>query len=419
MTISDYKKYILPLIVVAMLLIPLSYYSSKSITQITGHATSNQVTTTPGQKTGEYSTYGMFSVDSKLDTKKYEEMRNTARQFKQDALFCELAKEYSLEWCIDSELNKLNSGWLKDCENEKTKYFYEFVESYKQCAESNDNYCFCDLPINYNNMLQDVEIIVSEKHGTILFEMDDLMEYLYDYVPYEKTPESAINRLTGSVKDYLNNQPNAIIDPIVVPKNKITSPVKFDNNEKYKIFKVDKSMVIMTKKENEQIIDNTLQYDYLDDHDCELPPRRKYKFCVDSNLKSVEYDKNTLASYLEDVKYKFALDFSDKEPPELVQNIISSYYDPNIKDSIKIEWDRVSDIDLDHYKIFMTTNQNADINGLIPIVIKDKTVTSTMIYSYLDKGIYHEINGGIRYYIMIISVDKSNNFKLPTSWTII
>ncbi|MBT3407239.1 hypothetical protein HN415_01005, partial [Candidatus Woesearchaeota archaeon] len=151
--VNEQKILTIVLIIITLLLVPLYYYSSSSFSSITGRVTAEPATSTP-QKVGEYSIKGDFTIDLNQNFDDYKTMRTNARLMLDGVLNCEQDKQISLEDCIKEVNTSLNLEWSTSCEDEKIAYFYEIVESYMQCANSNDNYCFCEFPINFNEEIE-------------------------------------------------------------------------------------------------------------------------------------------------------------------------------------------------------------------------------------------------------------------------
>ena len=220
-----------------------------------------------------------------------------------------------------------------------------------------------------------------------------------------------MTRFIANVKNFFfsSTDTNINTEPIISLSDKIVDAEEFDNDEGFSIFKIDKSMAIMTKDEKDDVMDENKDHDYLDVHTCKIPNRRKYKFCVKSDMKTFSYDKINKKGQLNDVMYKFALDFSDDISPTQSQTIELNNI-KNKKESLMLEWTASADLDVNHYNIYFSTTPINIIDTLNPIAYATKSDTSFEIIYYLKQGLKQKIEDGVTYYATVIPVDNSNNY---------
>lgn len=345
---------------------------------------------------GTYSIKPSFKVNTDYDFEEYEEIKAKAKEIVKDCVD-------DIENCANKKINIFNDEeilkareynlirkfeWSSGCGAEEERFFYDFVENYKLCLDSEEKEAICR--VSLPNIPQDekIEIKIStyetiktkiELLGTNLKEIIDVEgPFIYTYarvdldnkifefeIDLDEQHEEYDKNGRGRIKETFTIELMSgqyLITPSLIPSFILTKEKEIKSNEIlfYKGTVDDKPFISLLNKGAVNI------YNEVESgkgkHDLPLPTEFKpikdtFKFCVNSSKKFYVYDGNKIE--LKNVEYKFALKLVDRNPPPPIEYI-------EIKDKIKDEnsvlvlWDKPPVDDVNEYYIFYSEKDFKD-----------------------------------------------------------
>jgi len=342
---------------------------------ITGHVVSEETASVEG----EYSISPDFKV-AITDPGSYDIISEQAHSLLADVWACELATPaYTLERCIRT---RMNETWSIDSLSDEEQYFVDFIEEFMACAESEDNFCMCEIPVEEH-------VLGITSHKGTKFNMSNL-EYIYPNATAELDtyPGDIIRSSDTNVSFTIKNKiiSGASMAPLTV------DPIFF--------YKIDDKMLMVPNVKQSRL--NDLKY-------CYPKKKRTFVFCADSG-KEVYALKDNVYDYHK-LEYKFAIDFSDKIAPAPV-----GFQAQNVEDSsqsLLVRWDRAPEIDLDHYNVYVSPRSFVSVKDLEPVARSNDL--SFTVNQYREQDISKPILDGISYYIAVVAVDRSDNHVMQVS----
>lgn len=338
---------------------------------------------------GEYSFTPAFKIKMDYDLFMYKRIY--------DALF-DLNKKYEgsseKEEFMDNILANAKESdstllWSDDCDNPDEKAFYSFAESYKLCAESNDNDCYCEINFpktigsetfdissnatngktTFKKQNKNDEEIIGAVLGKIGFPLNSPEFYTSTNVNIKKSGAGYSLSLTpvdASGKIFEKNYGSLIFSqPFIMYKSKnaggksfisFIDPSMFSSNSGYE----DAAKDFENAKQNKGT------------HPICKVNKDTVKLCVNTSSKVPVYDniKNTVE--YKDSIIRFAFVFKDIIPPPIVSQINQGTSLLSEKKAI-IRWQH-EDIDDDTEK-FVVFMSKEDLTGYTYKVLEELSET--------------------------------------------
>jgi len=311
---------------------------------------------------GTYSIKPSFKVNVDYDFEEYNKIIDDLKKISN------CAKDGTpVETCID-ELEKTDYGWELNCQEGVEKIFYDFVEFYQDCFNSEDNNCICKLNLDYSeedikkyNLIGKYKLKLEQDYdqGIIKLRLEEPetdLEYdiktnkIGNFNPFEYTIEYKKDKKGEAelmFKEELAGNSYSImpIDALMLYKfDDRYSNKKQDEIEFFGEDKDGKDKVISFSKEEKNVEDvKKLK-------ECTIK-RNIHKFCVTNTKKQFYvFDKIKNKLELKNPVIKFAAYIEDLPPP-VVENI--EIRDKLIDDkSVIIKWDKSKADDVMAYNIY-------------------------------------------------------------------
>lgn len=344
----------------------------------------------PEETLGTYSIKPSFKVNVDYDIGEYDEVIEKAKDINRTC-----SKQDNFENCVNDKIKEFNGEnkkedgkltWSLGCEPEDINFFYDFVETYRVCLNSEDEEAICRIPLPGISKGKSITIEISKYEGTktkIELEGANIAEvidvegpFIYDYAHFDLDAK-IFKFITYKESDGERGS----------PADKFTLKFEFDKYyisssfQSNKKVKSDKVIIYKGTKDNKPFISllNGAAIDLYksvererDKHKIPLPAKfdpvkDTFKFCVKSPKKLYVYDEKTKKTGLRNVEYKFALNFLDETSPPPVEGI-------EVKDKLKDEnsvlvlWDKNKAEDVKEYSIYYSEKDFKDqeiINGEI------------------------------------------------------
>jgi len=353
-----------------------------SILFVTDNSITGMAVRDPGIDFGEYRLKHTFSAEIP-DLANYDDMRLAAATLLNDVEECE--KTTDLERCIRTRMDQ-GKGWSINCGDAAEQAYASFVEEYLSCAQSEDDYCLCSVPLDSQSKF---EFTLRNISGST---------YIYKGVEYNYPGHNAVADVFDNrdVRSFATDRMNFEIDS---NKAEVDSYHTFEYKDEVLFFKRENEMVLISynDKEGYKMIqeqnNNVLR-------ECARANKRTYRFCIDAGKKLRVTDIETKDH---DLAYRFALDFRDEIPPAQTEVKIG-----NIANALEINWTLSTEPDVDHYSVYVNDKIFTILDVQVPSAyVKGNTVIITEFY-FQDATI--PIAGGNEYFVAVVPVDQSGNY---------
>jgi len=265
---------------------------------------------------GIYSIEPNFNEQIDYDLNEYEEIIKNAKTL------INLCRIDSLpaEQCIGNILESADaySIWSTDCFTEDKKVFYEFVEDYNNCLQSDEEDKICEFSLD-NNLRNRKLTIRLEKSGTrtridalrgteILKPEMIASEGLYLTTDVEKGDPDKIplRRIQLTIR-YDGEGISSVSALVNINRDESTfeqEEISFDiDNNKLSFYKYKDGSIAIIDGENYNSFKATKEIF--------SPIKRIFNFCVKSEKEVLAYDDEDKKTKFRNVEYKFALHFPE------------------------------------------------------------------------------------------------------------
>ena len=291
------------------------FYFNDSI-NITGFAVKEEKTQ---EFYGTYSIKPSFKVNVDYDFEDYEEIKNKAKEIVRDC-------KDDVENCVNKKINIFNDEevlkareynlkrkfeWGSGCETEEEKFFYDFVENYKLCLDSEEKEGICEFSLGNGPKDVELKIKITEVEDGIKFELlqSSLKEtvntknlFVIEGLKGDKINKELHSDITltidfdenGLLEDAWFKASGWIIKSYIRGDVKLYKEIEqektivsFINPSQYTSFEVLSRDLVNKKFKKINLIKNT------------------FKFCVKSNKEFYVYDEDKIE--LKNTEYNFAL----------------------------------------------------------------------------------------------------------------
>jgi hypothetical protein len=400
---SDVKNALYVFLLFVIIATPLYYLSGQGMEAMTGHVTS------AGKQTvaiGDYRIKPDFKVTVNDPLADYSTLRTSARKLVTDVQGCtDMTGK-----CVEKLLPQ---GWSTDCGTADERLFASVVEGYLLCAQSEDNYCTCEIPVTFTetNKGKDYEISIDSDADITLFSLGDQTMTYSGRTVVDLTNDGKLSaapdtyQLVWDIGFSSDKVKRATIQSIKIPaadlewylenvRASVSLALPVDRGEKldysttakYVVYKTPESLLFISPEERTRLPDLRT---------CQPANKQIYRFCVDSKKGS------------ETITYRFALDFSDATVP--VQPSFAVADAKQSKQSLTVSFSPSADKDIDHYDVYCSKSQYSDL--------KDMPVALRVVGSPVPLTVCPEqektvpIVDGTTYYVSVIAVDRSNNYQ--------
>jgi len=222
-----------------------------------------------------------------------------------DSLVCEL-RGYFLSDCIELEMDAINANpdlvWSINCDQDKERMFYTFIEEYLDCLNAIDNDCVCNLSLDYQESFEnkEYEINVNQDSSNIIFSLGHLnytIPFSFLMEAYE-LENKIIMRSVDNIRFEIECDNNEFGRVQLFIDNK-----QFNEDEKLHLYRTEGGYVgFLPRQELEKVEDYNI---------CKIPEKRIYRFCVDTNKRYMVYDENNEEVQNKDLIIKFAVSFPE------------------------------------------------------------------------------------------------------------
>lgn len=281
---------------------------------ITGAVVQENAETTD-KISGLYSIKPNFKVKIDYDLNEYEEIVSQAKTL------IGLCSNQQPERCIDNILESVNtySAWSTNCFNEYETIFYEFVEKYNNCLESEEKDKICEFSIT--NKLKNKELKISIIKLGEKTRIDAL-----------KGTEVFASEIINTEGPFLTTEINSEGNPDKKSKASIEFNIKYeddkesinvnavdDETSRFETFSLDNEISFYKFEDGSLALIDSLLYNSLKaSKDVFNPVKRTFNFCVESENEFSVYDEKEKTTKKRKVEYRFALNFRDniQQDPE-------------------------------------------------------------------------------------------------------
>ena len=214
-----------------------------------------------------------------------------------NVIVCEVQGN-DLDDCVNQEINKMNNAIFDfpnqdryfglefelNCDSDKEKLFYAFMEGYFKCLSSIENDCVCNFSIDLQLEEEEYEILIYQDNNNIIFALSD--SRLNDTITNKQLLEAYT--LGGQV--FMRNV------------NDITYDLSDSDKEVFLYKDSYEDMGFLPQQELEN----------LDDYQsCTVAENRMFRFCVNTHKQFRVHDEDTGQVEDKDIIIKFALRFPE------------------------------------------------------------------------------------------------------------
>jgi hypothetical protein len=268
---------------------------------------------------GTYSISPDFAVKTGFTLGTYEEVRIDARKLLDDVKSKECTKE-NLGDCITDSMQKLElmqKGWSQDCGSPAERFFYDFVEFYTSCYNSENTDCICKYDFGANKYDDgSYSLTLDEVSGSTILESNIATSI---ELPEMNLKAYHYPLLLGGLKELSGQQKiTAEYDGGKFDDSEIVITDKDGKNDDYdadQVFYVYKSAATGSGAFMATVFGSSSDF-LAGKNECTLNKDRTHNFCVDKGEKVTVYvpsnDGSGGNTLQKDVVYKFALYFSEK-----------------------------------------------------------------------------------------------------------
>ena len=337
----------------------------------------------PEEQQISYAVKPSFTASIDYDPGEYTLIREQAETLYEQARSCRME-----EACISGLLTGL--GWNRDCTD---KGLDHFIESYMLCAQSEDNYCLCDIPITG---FSDEYTIGFENLGDgVLFRMeDDSYPQATGYPNVDMADDGLLGRARGKEYQFILTLDYSRARATVTGAGE-TDKFAYNYQTSIPFYKIDNEMVLIKAEERRGS----------DAPACHPALKTVHKLCAPSK-RLFTAEEGALRRV--PVEYRFALDFSDSEPP--AQPDFTVQDNPDASNSLLIRW-AASDPDTHHYNIYAAKREFTSTAGMQPSGRAESDERQFVLSQLRSHDLTQAIADETTYYIAVVAVDTSNNFS--------
>jgi len=364
----------------------------------------------PVEEDFTYSIKPSFTVKLDYDLEEYKQLREGARSLTAEVKNCDEINQD----CIEKKLRQLSLDWQMDCRDPGLD---NFLENFILCSGSEDNYCMCEIPIEYKEEYgEEKHTIKFERYQeSTVFKISELAFVIDGVIPFADLNENS----------YIIHDPSEVFafdfeleygKPLLGKKKLKNAEItitkqgeekEFEYEKVVPFYKIDNGLVLVSEDEMEdatRTLDNDPNREM---RKCTLPNKMIYKFCSESKHKVIAKDGEEYE--YRPVRYEFAIDFADNTiPPVLDFNV---HNNPEGKESLIVEWTSSSEDDIDHYNIYCSDGPFDTITHMQPVQKVQSTTNSVLLREWSLHDFIFNIMDGTQYYVAVVAVDKTNNYE--------
>lgn len=283
-----------------------------------------------GERIGTHYVKPSFNQDINYNLNSFIDIQNIVK----NRIVSVCSSYEDIKECVEEQIGELNNQpgykYSLNCDESHEKIFYDFVENYQDCFESQDDDCVCSFSYDFDgnyNLDGDYKIKLEGVDGETVIA---LTEPPYNYV------EVFENRLIENIEFLFGYKDNKL--------------EKLEGDRRGFNWAYDKEIKLY-KSNNQLFFINPKEYsDYEGKRECKLN-KKNFKFCVETGERFLVYDEVMDKTDVRPIQIKFAFYFRDTLPPpplEKVEVIAQEYADK----SLVVRWEESSAKDTNRYRIY-------------------------------------------------------------------